>query len=199
MKKINLFILLFLSLLLINGCVHVDVNQKLKRNGNTDLTITYKAPEMILDSLKQGMNTNTEDFENIIYQETDESIKITIKNINKEFELDLYEDDSFDDILFNKENFNLEKEFRFPYYYFTYIINFSHEDNIQNQDFDELNQMLNNMFKFTYTIETFGEITETNGNKLNKNKVRFNIADTNEAYVVEFRDFFLISWIGSLF
>lgn len=201
MNKKILLIILTLTLLIMSGCIHVDAHQKLKRNGNTDLIITYSAPKMILDSLKEGISTDFEDMKNVKYEESSDSIKFIFKNINEEFDVDVFDDDeeTFNDILFNKENFNIEKEFRFPFYYFTYTINLGHEFNMDNEEFNELNQMLEEMFKFTYTVEVFGKITDTNGEKLSKKEARFNIVDTSEAYVVEFRDFFLFTWIGSLF
>ncbi|MDD3629344.1 MAG: hypothetical protein PHN81_06190 [Actinomycetota bacterium] len=65
---------------------------------------------------------------------------------------------------------------------------------------DEADAMLGQLFKIGYTIEVFGKIVETNGNKINDNTVKFNIGpDDLNLYYVKFKDFFLSNWFGRLF
>ena len=48
--------LIILSLLLLNGCIQIDIYQKIKRNGHVDISLTFKAESsMILNALKQDL------------------------------------------------------------------------------------------------------------------------------------------------
>ena len=188
-KNKTIIILLLLSTLLVSACIEVDVHQKLKRNGNTDLIITYTAPTEVIDLLKESINTQNLDIAK--YEETNNSIKFFFKNINQDINIGMFqEDEDLDEYLFKTENFELKKEFRFPYYYFTYKFNLGEEKE---------ESTTNDIIKITYTIEVFGRIVETNGEQLSKQKVRFDMINPNKENKVVFRDFFLTTWIGSLF
>ncbi|MBI3035207.1 hypothetical protein HYY71_02695 [Candidatus Woesearchaeota archaeon] len=65
-------------------------------------------------------------------------------------------------------------------------------------DTSELETTMGEMFKIGYTIEVFGKITDTNGNRMSDNKVKFIIGlKENKKYYVTFRDFFISSYCNN--
>ena len=189
-------------MILVSGCVQIDVYQKIKRDGNVDMRLILKAESMmILNALKTDL-------------EIDPSVQYTYKETDNSVIYEFSDIDPTEDVIFkkenamsNKENYRFEKEFRFPYYYFTYEIDIQPEETAQDDSafgsdaFDsEMDSMLGEMFKIGYTVEVFGDIVETNGNRMSDEKVKFNIGLTDDkVYYVKFKDFFLFTWIGSLF
>jgi hypothetical protein len=194
MKKKLIIIILITSILFLSGCVQIELYQKIKRNGNIDMSLTFKSnSKFILDSLKKDLEINPLINDKVIYEKTDNSISFKFKNINPLKENLFLETDSKNSML-NKENYNFNKKFKFPYYYFVYEINMS--DNESN----DIDTIFNNIFTISYSIEVFGKVVETNGEKISKNKVKFNIlSNKNDIYYVKFRDFFLFTWFGNLF
>ena len=82
------------------------------------------------------------------------------------------------DSLFNLVG--IEKEFNFPYYYYTFSLN-----NFENIDY--LERYIN--------IQVFGRVVETNGDfNENENSVEFDLTQS-EDYYVTFKDFFILSFL----
>lgn len=194
MKQKLIIIILIIGILFLSGCVQIELYQKIKRNGNFDMSLTFKASsKFILDSLKKDFEINPLIKDKVIYEETDNSISFTFKNINPLKDNLFLETDSQSSML-DKENYKIEKKFKFPFYYFVYEINMSNNEN------NNMDSMFNNFFKISYTLELFGQVVETNGEKISKKKVQFNLlSNENEVYFVKFRDFFLFTWFGNLF
>jgi hypothetical protein len=208
-KKIILSILI-LSIVVLSGCVQVDVYQKIKRSGNVDMSLTFEAESpMILNTLKQDLEIDPSIQDKYTYEETDNSVTYRFTDI------DLQKDNLFaeevdsetDTSLLDKENYDFKKEFKFPYYYYTYEIDMT-KGNTEELDaqeeslFDdsEIDSLFGEMLTIGYTVEVFGTIVETNGNRMDDNKVKFNIGvNTDKEYYVTFKDFFLSSWFGYLF
>lgn len=201
-----------LSLVLLSGCVQIDVYQKIKRNGNVDMSLTFKAESpMILNVLKQDLEIDPSIQDKYTYEETDNSVTYKFTNIDptKDVLFKETKDSDTDTSMLNKDNYKFNKEFKFPYYYYTYEIDMTNEDSekIESKEdeeslFDEseMDSMFGEMFKIGYTVEIFGKIVETNGNKMEDNKVKFNIGmDEDKVYYIKFKDFFLSSWFGSIF
>lgn len=198
MKKIILGFLV-LSMFLISGCVQIDVYQKIKRNGNIDLSLTLKSESsMILNAMKQNLEVDPSVMEKYTYEEGTDSVTYKFTDINplKDNIFKQKEDSKTDTSMFNKDNFKFKKEFSFPYYYYTYGINMGNGKSSSSKEENPFGEM----FKIGYTIEVFGTVVDTNGNKMADNKVKFNInPDEDKAYYVKFKDFFLASWFGSMF
>lgn len=211
LKKITIGIIV-LSMLLISGCVQIDIYQKIKRNGHVDMSLTFKAESMILNAFKTNIEVEPSMKSKYTYEETDDSVTYKFTDIDP-FKDNLFKQEDngkTDTSMFNKDNYHFKKEFKFPYYYYTYEIEMKDTqqeeskpktDNTEGMfDTSGLESAMSNMFKVGYTIEVFGKITGTNGNKMSDNKVKFNIGiNENKKYYVTFRDFFISSWIGSIF
>ncbi|GAH52500.1 unnamed protein product [marine sediment metagenome] len=202
--------LLILSIVLLSGCVQIDVHQKIKRNGNVDISLTFKAEShMILNLLKQDLEIDPSVQNKYTYEETDNSVTYKFIDIdpNKDVIFKENENSYTDNSILNKDNY--KKEFKFPYYYYTYEIDMTKENieevkpqNDEESLFDEfeMDSMFGEMFKIGYTVEVFGKIVETNGNKMDDNKVKFNIGTNDDkVYYVKFKDFFLSNWFGRIF
>jgi len=210
MNKKIIFSLLIISLVLLSGCVQIDVYQKIKRSGNVDMSLTFKAESpMILNALKQDLEIDSSIQDKYTYEETDDSVTYKFTDIDplKDNLFKENEDSDTDTSMLNKDNYKFKKEFKFPYYYYTYEIDMTNENTEEVEvqedslfDESEMDSMFGEMFKIGYTVEVFGKIVETNGNKMDNNKVKFNIGmDSDKVYYVKFKDFFLSSWIGSIF
>jgi len=195
--------LLILSIVLLSGCVQIDVYQKIKRNGNVDISLTFEAESpMILNTFKQDLEIDPSVQNKYTYEETDNSVTYKFIDIDSNKDA-IFKENS----MLNKDNY--KEEFKFPYYYYTYEIDMTKENieevkpqNDEESLFNEseMDSMFGEMFKIGYTVEVFGKIVETNGNKMDDNKVKFNIG-TNEGkiYYVKFKDFFLSNWFGRIF
>ena len=206
MKKTLLIFIV--ALIFIGGCVNIDIEQKIKRNGLVDMSfeITTSMP-MILDELKESIvlsNENEFPFEVV---EKENGIAYVFENIDPA-QANLFEQDDEDVPLDSISNLQVSYEFRFPYYYYTIEIDMSDsQNNLENKSAeeislgeafdmvgDEMSELFAEMFKITYTLETFGKITDTNGELISSNTVKYNLNDVPDDKVfVEFRDIFLLS------
>lgn len=222
-RKITFLLLVFLVLL--GGCVQVDVSQKIKRSGNMDMSLTLKAESpMILSAVNQDLQIDPSVQDKFTYEETDTSVtyKFTDIDPSKDTLFEENEDSTADTSIIDKESYRFEKEFKFPYYYYTYEIDMTKEETEDSNDVQEheeilsddadmdamfgeygdaeMDAMFGEMLSMGYTVEVFGSIVETNGKKMDDNKVKFNIGmDTDTVYYVKFKDFFLLNWLGSIF
>ena len=60
-------------------------------------------------------------------------------------------------------------------------------------------EMLGNLLSITYTINTFGEITDTNGRQRSKQQATFSVNPTkSETYYVEWKDNIFRNWLGRI-
>ena len=167
-----------------------------------DISVTLKSDTiMILNSLKQNMEVEPSMQDKFTYEETDNSVTFNFEDIDPTKDNLFKENDETDTSILDKESYNFKKEFKFPYYYYTYEINATNEDEeTEENEISLFNETeMNAMFGIGYTIEVFGKIVETNGNKMSNNKVKFNMGmNDDKVYYVKFRDFFITNWIGSL-
>ncbi len=198
MSKKLLFLLFLSVFVFLSGCIDVDVHQKLKRNGNMDLGITYSAPPAVIDLLRDSVNL--EGAEVFKFEETEDSLSFVFRDVNKALNIGMFEEEEgeLEEELFNPENFNLAREFSFPYYYFTYSINLSSRGGSRDVQ-GGIDDALGDVMSVSYTVEVFGRIVDTNGVLLSNKEARFDLVNPDEEFRVVFRDFFLFTWFGSLF
>ena len=198
MSKKLLFLLFLSVFVFLSGCIDVDVHQKLKRNGNMDLSITYSAPPAVIELLRDSVNL--EGSEVFKFKENEDSLSFVFKDINKDLNIGMFEGDEgeLEEELFNPENFDLVREFRFPYYYFTYSIDLSRGEGSREVQ-GGIDDALGDVMSVTYTVEVFGRIVDTNGELLSNKEARFDLVNPDEEFRVVFRDFFFFTWVGSLF
>ena len=131
MNKKIIFSLLIISLVLLSGCVQIDVYQKIKRSGNVDMSLTFKAESpMILNALKQDLEIDSSIQDKYTYEETDDSVTYKFTDIDplKDNLFKENEDSDTDTSMLNKDNYKFKKEFKFPYYYYTYEIDMTNEN-----------------------------------------------------------------------
>ena len=144
-KKIFLAISLSLILVL-SGCINFSVDQKLKRNGHYDMDLTIStSPEykMILNGLKEGFQVDESVKNKFNYKETDTSVTYSFKDINPKTDKKLFKEvekkdgpnegvlgqtqETPDSSFINPENTDFKKEFKFPYYEYTYSLKIAPE------------------------------------------------------------------------
>ncbi|MDD5455953.1 MAG: hypothetical protein PHV30_02845 [Candidatus Margulisbacteria bacterium] len=199
MKKIIFLIVSVLTIFFLSGCVQIEVNQKIKRTSMIDLSIMFKAksPE-ILNVVKQNIQISPKIKAKFSQQETSASVTYKFRNF------DPYKDELFDDKanltpgiqspLMNIESYQFKKEFKFPYYVLTYSINMNNVNGNNGGD------LVTGGLRAGYTIRVFGKIIETNGSRIDKHTVKFDIGlYDKKIYYVKFKDFFLITWFCVLF
>lgn len=175
-------------MLLLCGCVTINLNHTLYRDGSFDLSIEVKSDnEMFLNVGKEKLEqfSDSSDFWGInkgTLIENEEGIKyiferMTFDNFSTEYGNSLI------------ESLGIKKEFKFPYYYYT--ITLKNEDDEDLEYYSEYGVSLN------YVLEPFGKIIDTNGIYVGEDKkaVKFNLLRSKEYYVT-FRDFFIFSWLG---
>ena len=184
---------LLLSVVLLSGCVQLDIYQKVKRNGYSDISITVKSEyPKILDSLKAGLEVDPSMQDKYIYEEIDDGVRYNFSDVNTQKDT-LFKGGETSDLPLNISN--TKKEFKFPYYYYTVEITIPGE-----QSDDVTDGSGNGDSVIGYTVEFFGEMVETNGHPMDDNKVKFNIVtDENKIHYVKFRDFILTNWFSRLF
>lgn len=151
-KKI--FLLVSLSfVLLVSGCVSIDVDQKLKRNGNYDISLSFSTAtgyEMILKGLKEGIHVDESVKDKFEFKETDSSIIYSFINVDPRIDkklfkkvenatedsedLDMIQDMNVDLSFLDPENVELNRELNFPYYEYTYTFKMIPESTESEED-----------------------------------------------------------------
>jgi len=198
---IGIGILAIVLIVLISGCVEVNIDHKIERSGNSDIVLTFYGSPMVLDTIKDDLLSEGIPSD-VYYQEGTNSFSIIKNEIRT-------------DEVFNTKGFDskFKKEFKFPYYYYTYSIT---AKKVEKEEMDSKKsgkgvaydlgynvgyESAKNSIEVDYRVEVFGEITKTNGLKMSQNKVKFELdvfPEKDKTYYVEFKDFFLWSWIGSI-
>lgn len=213
MKKGVLWVLSISMLFLLSGCVSIDIYQKLKPGGEYDMSIEFSLPEMMMQTMPDDFEQNMSESINPEYRDstfiniTDNGFSYNFKNLKfgekKQFFIEEAENESSDSMAPG------EMEFMDPSLYeytdkgstVRYTIHIPEDESAKQDNMSQMNSaMMGEMFSVTYTIETFGEILETNGvvDEQNPNLVVFDIdlIDGGD-YYVEFQkeSSGVISWI----
>jgi hypothetical protein len=89
------------------------------------------------------------------------------------------------------QSFSYTHEFKFPYYYYYYTADFENISLESDEVFNK-NYLINSLsgLDVNYDIVYFGELINTNGEKLDDNKVRFSVSNPKD-YNLTFKEFFL--------
>ena len=196
-------VVLFLvaSVFLLGGCTEVGVYQKINRDGTFDMDLVLRSDSsVVLDSLKRGLEVDSGVADRYSYEESDKSVFYRFKGIDPKI-----------DVLFKKKeqsysplstlqgmSYELKKEFRFPYYYYTYeIVTFKEERHFSDDWRLEPPKVGGRLVEIGHTVDVFGGVVETNGRQVGSSRVKFDVEfNKDERYYVKFRDFFVSSWVG---
>ena len=128
---------LLISIILTGGCVNIEVNQKLMRNGHYDIALTISTSseyKMILNGIKEGFVVDESVKNKLTYSETDTSITYSFKDLDPEKDTKLFKEvekkdgetsEGPDSSFLDPKNYEFTKEFKFPYYEYTYKIKVS--------------------------------------------------------------------------
>lgn len=137
--------LLFISILLLSGCVNFEVEQELKRNGHYDMDLkisTSSEYKMALSSFKESLKVRDSVKDKFEYKESENSITYSFKNIDPSKDKKLFKeveknetenqftqtDRKLDTSFVSPKNIDIKKEFNFPYYEYTYELKTSSTD-----------------------------------------------------------------------
>ncbi len=129
--------------LLLSGCINVNVDQKLKRSGHYDLDFSISTTaeyKMLLNALKGSFQVDESVKDKLTYKETDTSITYSFKDLNPATDKKLFtvvkndtesntpsttssllgsSQETPDLSFINPENIQFSKEFKFPYFEYT--------------------------------------------------------------------------------
>jgi hypothetical protein len=199
MKSANIIIIVLLIMsVFFSGCVSVDINQKMYRDESIDFSIKFSSEsayvmamlkeEYILNMLKHEI-AKTEDFDSEwIYTEDFNSFIFSIEHLDISKNSD---NAATEGLIFKPE---MTKEFKFPYYYYTY--SFVEKDILSTDLLAGYN--FNEIIYVDYNVEVFGNVVDTNGLKTSKNSVIFKMStDPNQdkRNYVTFKDIFIRTWL----
>lgn len=187
---ISIFII---ALIFSSGCLEITYQQKLKRNGKYDITITFKATSSeVLNLVKNSFQAKPGMSQRVEYTETETTASYHIKDIDPRYETLVESDGEV-----GRNTMSVTKDFRFPYYYYRLSWDYTETINPEKTEYD---QLFESMFKLNQVVDVFGTIIETNGKRMSNNRVKFDMTKAGgKPYYVEFKDFFLFTWFGALF
>lgn len=264
--------MLFALLILLSGCVELgmktDITQKIYRNEKSDFSVTISAKTAEdVNVIKESFEINPEFAEKSRYTDVDGSSIYSFYEINVGDKLFNIKEDNGNALLDNTK-YSLKREFKFPYYTYTYLMDFSGSDSAKDvrkeiedkcaksielkKQLDEASETSSEKLEklksaasqeekqavlgevraardievkirdelealvagiqcgekkvegeftgVTYTIQGFGSVKDTNGEKIDKKTVKFNVPlDSKKAYYVTFKDLFISNWFGRIF
>lgn len=202
--------IIFCTIILLSGCITITMNQKLYRNGHFDYSITIPLNSQLKSmtgEIKEEMKVPEEYENNFELIETDTSLTFLFKDIDPQKMTSLFSEKSGSDrgvTPFDPSAVNFRKEFKFPYYVFTYEVKMD-DDKIEETSNDEDRNNSNSSFQMSgmdnivtleFIVETFGTVIQTNGEKISRNKVKFLLNDDTKVLKIVFKDFFLVTLLG---
>jgi hypothetical protein len=199
MKSIKSIITIILIIgVFFSGCVSVDVNQKIYRDESIDISIKFSAEssyvmsmlkeDNMMDMLKQEITKYGDSESEWTYTENFDSFTFSSEHLDLSNKLD---DTATKHSILKPE---ITKEFKFPYYYYTY--SFVKKDLVSDDLLALYN--FNELIYIDYNVEVFGKIVDTNGLKINENEVLFKMStdsNQNEINYITFKDIFLRTWL----
>ncbi len=192
--KLGLLLFIVTLSVLVSGCINANVTNKLNRDGSSDINISIKSDyNYILSAVQSSLENSELAIEKAVLTEEGNEITYSWKNVF--LGMQGVTNQSNVDIPINKWNF--ESKLKFPYYVTTLTFN-NIKTNYSKLQQNELTQSISTSYKINYDLEIYGDVKDTNGVKLSNNKVRFDLTK-NKSYYVTFNDFFLSTWIDSMF
>ena len=128
--------LLFALLIFLSGCVDLgmktDITQKIYRNGESDFSMTISAKTSEdLNLIKGSFEINPEFSGKSRYTDADGQAIYNFYGVKVGDKLFNINEDS-DNQLIDNEKYSLKKEFKFPYYTYTYLMDFSGSDSAKD-------------------------------------------------------------------
>lgn len=174
MNKIIILLLLFL-LTIFNGCLNVNIEQEIKRNGSFNMEITFHSDiPMAVSNIEEELELNSALEEFVTIKTTSNSVTYIFTNVDptqNNLFINLNSSTSKSS-LFKSKSYNLSKEFKFPFHYYRYEIKIPFDEenleagvNEENLFEDEFSEMFENLFNIGYNVKVFGKIINSNGGK----------------------------------
>lgn len=216
--KINLLLLVF-TLIFITGCIDVQYNQELNRDGTSNLELMIEVPAMGAEMLDEMYNQTVYEIENNANL-TDVDVNVTLednalsyhfKNIDMSSQENLQiindlsgSDEDVEDAQLN-ESHKYDKNvgiFSTTYRYELPISSMDDDNSVENEsaslngtqptpnmDLEELGEGIEEMMNVEYRLTVFGDIVETNMNQVNENTVSVDLIDLPENVSVLYVEF----------
>ncbi len=210
------FTVFLLVMILFTSCINIEAHQKIKRDGKYDLSFTISTSEefsSILDGIEDGLVIDESIKDKHELESTETSISHKFTDLGPGRDNRLFQDVNTDDPqipdnnFLSPENFDFKKEFRFPYYVYTYTFktspkqsiekNNESDENRENREFNDSvsEEAFSELFKMRFVVEVFGTIIRTDG-EVDGNKVSYDLMmNSAEEHIIVFKDFFLIAWL----
>jgi len=200
MKK--LIIPLLAALVLFSGCVRMSATEQLKRDGSMNVLVIFDSAYFtITDTLNSSILPNP----NLtsVTERINNTLIYYFSNVNP------LEDDLFinanesNDLAINASGFlggntfKYTEKFIFPYYHYYYSADFGNIS-IESEQLNESFLLeLVPAYTMEYDIIYFGELVSTNGQEVEKNRIRFTFVPSSK-YELTFKEFFITNWISRL-
>lgn len=189
-----IFISTIVFIISFSGCVGIDLNQKIFRDETSDINLRFTAETpLILNALKDEVTKNLSSESDWVYSEDEKGFTLALKNTD----IKTLKSSTMGKGIFSQAE--LKKEFKFPYYYFTYsFIETANQVEEQKSTEPYDSEEFKKLVSINYNLEVFGDVVETNGLKTGENTVRFKLElepNKDKKYYVTFKDFFLRTWL----
>lgn len=177
MRKLVTILLALSLLLMLSGCITVDIHQTLKPGGDYDMEIKFIMPEMLMQSMQEdgGMEDMSESIDPAVRDKFSFAMaedgftwKFTDLNFNEDVKLFTEAGDNETGAGMDTEQMNFMDPKTYEYVEdgstAKYTIRVPAEEVPEGDGMDAMGaQMLSQMFTVTYSVETFGKIIDTNG------------------------------------
>lgn len=181
---------LIIFVVIISGCIDIELTQKINRDGSSDINISAKSESsIILRTFGKSLEESGLSIDRAITTEEENKITYSWENI--------YSKEAILSEPLNKTIIDVKKEFNFPFYYTTITLDNSDKGVIEKET-SNISEAILSMMNINYNLEVYGEIVDTNGIRLSDKKVRFDLLK-NKKYYVKFKDFFLTDLFASFF
>lgn len=202
MKSITLTITIMLIMgVFLSGCVSIDMNQKIYRDGSIDFSITFSSEVPYVLNMMKDEIANTDDLDSEwIYTEDTNSFTLSAEHMYTK-DIDRDSDNAKAGAFISQPE--ITKEFKFPYYYYTYSFvekAILPEDEMSTSEFEDPSEFgnINELISISYNVETFGEVVDTSGLKTSENSARFRLSpepEQEKRHYITFKDLFFRSWL----
>ena len=177
--------LIAISVLVLSGCVNFEFSEEIKRNEKMDLTAVFKADNELLMNRTLGLAKASGFPGEPVVSDSRNSVTYSLKDQNVET------------LEFGQLSRSLSKEFRFPYYYYTY--NWTYGDlGLERYDQGAAYFPFARNPPVEHRVKVFGRITETNARQTRKDEVVVNLRGEHKGYYVRFRELFVLNFAHKL-
>jgi hypothetical protein len=192
MSDLNLKIFAILSLAVIaSGCVSLNINHEIHKDGSSDIGINVESDSQMARNILKERFESSLAVENAVLEEADNSFTYQFENVYPQTQEERFSEavETSSDQETDNSGFEYNRESGIVYTHFTLRMNSTGVDtstsNYSSQ-YGQLSDSLSSSMELNYNVDPFGEIVDTNGQRLSDGRVRFDLTE-DKNYYVEFK------------